>query len=83
MVKGDIFIINIDDSTCKYDEIYDPDIKVCYSKKNMPYNIWNYESLFKQEVFQPIFAGTEHKYMTKVSKNFQVSLIFNNSNKFN
>ena len=74
MVKGDIYVINVDDSEAKYEEIYDPDVWEFYSPNHFPAQIWNYSSLFKPDIFEKLYAGTENKFITKVSKNFHVSL---------
>lgn len=36
LVKGEIFIINIDDSEVHYDEIFDPDIREFYKATHFP-----------------------------------------------
>jgi len=36
MTKGDTFLVNIDDTSTTYDEIFDPDIREFYNANYLP-----------------------------------------------
>lgn len=59
MALGGLFVINIDDSTVKYEDLYDPDLKEFYQIGVFPSQILNRSQLVIKEVYSKVLLGTE------------------------
>ena len=62
LIKGHNFIINIDDSEYQYEEIFDPDISKFYDPNRLPSQIWNYDEITKEKVFEKVLNGTKNMF---------------------
>ena len=75
IAKGEIFCINVDDTTMKYDEMFDPDLREFYNADTFPAYILDLQEFRKKEVYQPVLLGTDCHTGTW-HKDFQVAQNF-------
>lgn len=59
MALGGLFVINVDDSEVKYEDLYDPDFKEFYQIGVFPSQILNRAQLSIKEVYTKVLQGTE------------------------
>ncbi|KRX01797.1 hypothetical protein PPERSA_00507 [Pseudocohnilembus persalinus] len=72
LMRGQTFIINVDESDVPYDEIYYPDIREFYKPTCLPQQIWELDELRKYPVFEKIIANTDNQFVHNVSENFNI-----------
>lgn len=61
LVKGDLFVINLDDSkNTVYNEIYYPDFNEFYHYESFPRQIWQLDELKKFQVYEKIISNTKN-----------------------
>lgn len=63
MAKGEVFSLNIDDTSCKYDEIFDPDLREFYDAESLPSQLLNLDELNKFEVNDKIIMNSDFRTM--------------------
>jgi len=71
LVKGETFVVNIDDTTSAYDEIYDPDIREFYNADTLPSQLFKLSELNKAEVHERVLLETESR-MLKLNKSYNL-----------
>eukprot|EP01016_Furgasonia_blochmanni_P025115 TRINITY_DN2707_c0_g1_i28.p1 TRINITY_DN2707_c0_g1~~TRINITY_DN2707_c0_g1_i28.p1 ORF type:complete len:132 (-),score=50.59 TRINITY_DN2707_c0_g1_i28:262-657(-) len=74
LTHGEIFVINVDDTEHKYEEIYDPDLREFYHPERFPSQIFNLEDLKRREVYEKIISGTGDWLANELSKPFHIIL---------
>ena len=67
-----IFVINIDDSQCKYEEVFDPSINDFFSPTHFPATIFNLTEFRKPENYGLVLEGVDGCEGMEMHKNFQV-----------
>lgn len=60
MATGQIFVINMDDSEAKYNEIYDPNIRDFFSPECFPSWIFMFDKLVEEKVYGRVLEDTEY-----------------------
>lgn len=69
LVNGNIFVVNLDDSSTKWDENVDPILSEIVGADYLPINFLNYKYLMRPECYNRILAGTESEG-SSVSEDF-------------
>ena len=60
-----ILILNVDDSECKYEDLYEPDIKEFYSDRGFPPQMWSPDELLDKDIWGEYAREERSMYITE------------------
>jgi len=75
LAKGQVFTLNIDDSSIKYEEIFDPDLREFYDAECLPSQILDLNELNKFEVNDKVIMNSEYRTM-RAGNDYNVNYYF-------